>query len=216
MIPAAMRIAMALGMVAATLAAGCHRETARAKVGAFVDSQGILSRVHSVAFMPLRNETNYLAVVDAATASVFQAVQARQLFHIEVVPAADPAAADPTPAGGRRVFTLKELARLRQAFGCDAILVGAVNQFHPYPQMRMGIYLRLIDLRDGSVLWAVDHIWDATDQETQERMECYFSKERGEGYDPLQWRVTTVSPAAFRQFVAYEVADTLPKKPKTD
>ena len=70
----------------------------------------------------------------------------------------------------------------------------------------------MVDLRDSRVLWAVDHVWDATDQETQRRIAHYFTEHKGEGYDPLNWQLTTVSPAVFQQFIAFEVASTLPDR----
>jgi hypothetical protein len=149
------------------------------------------------------------------TSALFQAVQARQLFHLQVLPPADPATGEPL-LDGRRDFTLNDLSRLRQTLGCDAVLVGAASEFQQYPRMRIGLYLRLVDLRDSRVLWAVDHVWDTTDQATQKRIEHYFSQQKGQGFEPLEWRLTTISPGFFQQFVAFETAQTLPQKPAED
>jgi hypothetical protein len=204
------RLAPALA-AALVLAAGCGFNARKTSIGYFLDAQALAASVHSATLLPLKNETGYPSITDGMTGALFQAVQGRQMFHLVV---AGDGGGDRDPAPGatdvRGDFALKELARMRQAFGTDAVLVGAINQFHPYPRMKIGLYLRLVDLRDSRVLWAVDHVWDATDQETQRRIAYYFAEHKGEGYDPLNWQLTTVSPAVFQQFIAFEVASTLP------
>ncbi|MBM4019089.1 MAG: hypothetical protein FJ288_12300 [Planctomycetes bacterium] len=201
-----------LAAAAILLAAeGCRPLAERSKVGFYLDAPALASGVRQAALVPLKNETNYLPLADTMTSALLEAVQARQLFHVEVVRVLDPAT-EGAVLDGRRELTLKELAHLRQTLRCDAVLLGTVNQFQPYPRMRIGLYLRLLDLRDSRVLWAVDHTWDATDQETQERIARYFYKERGGNYEPLGWQLATFSPAALAQFVAHEAAATLPPK----
>jgi hypothetical protein len=93
---------------------------------------------------------------------------------------------------------------------CDAILVGAVTQFEPYPHMQGGLYLRLVDVRTGRLIWSVDHVWDTADEKVRKRIQAFFEHELGKTDDPLKWRLATVSTQAFDRFVAYEAAGTLP------
>jgi hypothetical protein len=203
--------ALALGMAA--LLPGCWKDKRHeSPVGYYLDAPALLSSVRSAVFIPLKNETSYPPAADGMTAALVPAIQGKQLFHVEVLPVRDPAT-EGAVFDGRRPFTLKELAHLRQTLGCDAVLVGAVSQFQAYPRMRIALYLKLLDLRDSRVLWAVEHTWDATDQETQERLEHYFAKEKANEYEPVQWRLGLVSPAVFQQFVAQEAAETLPHRP---
>jgi len=75
--------------------------------------------------------------------------------------------------------------------------------------MQAGLVLKLLDLRDGKVVWGVDHAWDAADQETQNRMKAFFDRHIGEGQAPADWKLGTMSPRAFAKFVSDEIAETL-------
>jgi hypothetical protein len=152
----------------------------------------------------MTSDTAYPAVAEGMTTALFQALQAKQLFHVTLASAPDAGSLDL-----QKPFSLKDLARLRQATGADAVLVGTVRSFDPYPRMHLGLYLRLLDLRDSRVIWAVDHLWDATDKATQKRMEKYFSEQSGDRWEPLQWRLATIGPAVMQQFAAYEAVATL-------
>jgi len=73
----------------------------------------------------------------------------------------------------------------------------------------MSLRLSLIDLRNGKLLWAVDHTWDTADKETQERIKRYFKNEVRAGYQPLREDLVSISPIEFNKFVAYEIVQTL-------
>jgi hypothetical protein len=190
--------------LACTLA-GCLAGKSAPPVSCYLDAQALSGYVQRVALLPLASETAYPAVAEGMTTAMFRALQGKQLFHVTLASAADAGALD-----FQRPFSLKDLARLRQATGADAILVGTVRSFQPYPRMHLGLYMRLLDLRDSRVIWAVDHLWDATDKDTQERMEKYFHEQCGEHWEPLRWRLATVGPSVMQQFVAYEAVGTLP------
>ena len=185
--------------------AGCLHKGEAPHVGYYLDAQALTGYVQRVVMLPMTSDTAYPAVAEGMTTAMFQALQGKQLFHVTLAPAPEAGSLDL-----QKPFSLKDLARLRQATGADAVLVGTVRSFHPYPRMNLGLYLRLLDLRDSRVIWAVDHLWDATDKATQERMEEYFSEQSGDRWEPLQWRLATVGPAVMQQFIAYEAAGTLP------
>lgn len=202
---AARQGAAALVAGLACVLAGClHKETPP-PVGHYVDAQALTGYVQRVVLLPLTSDTAYPAVADGMTTALFQALQGKQLFHVTLAPAPEAC-----PLDLQKPLSLKDLARLRQATGADAVLIGTVRSFDPYPRMHLGLDIRLLDLRDSRVLWAVDHLWDATDKVTQRRMEQYFSEQSGDRWEPLQWRLATVGPAVMQQFVAYEAVGTLP------
>lgn len=198
-------------VLAAVLLAGCGANQARRNVGHYLDPTGGFLTVNRVVLLPLANNTDFPGVEESMTAEVLQAIQTRRLFHVQVAP--------PTRETGDRwcpvanqPLTLKELAEMRRTFGCDAVLVGGVTAFQPYPHMQAGLCLRLIDLRDGSLLWAVDHAWDTSDRQTQQRIEAYYRRCVESGDSPLQRRIALVSSRAFQRFVARETAETLPER----
>ncbi len=201
-----------IGVLAAVLVlAGCAPE-AMNRVGHYAAPRRDIVSVQRVALLPLTNETDHPGTELGLTEELFQAVQACRLFHVLPVPA-DAARAADLPNVGTAPMTLTDLARLRSTLGADAVLAGAVTRWQPYPRMQMGLYLRLVDLRTGRVLWAVDHVWDATDEHTQRRLRRFFCREAGEGTEPFGWELGTVSPRAFQKFVAHEATETLPCRP---
>jgi len=197
-------------LTAAVLLPGCTPEP-ESRVGYYTAPRRDLVAVRRVAVLPLVNETDHPGTEAGLTEELFQAVQGRRLFHVRPVPPDGPEASA-LPAAGSRPFVLEELAALRRTLGADAVLAGAVTRWQPYPRMQTGLYLRLVDLRNGRVLWAVDHVWDATDEHTQRRIRRFFGREVGQGADPFGWELGTVSPRAFQKFIASEVIETLPAR----
>jgi len=170
-----------------------------------------LMSLRSVAMLPLVNETDHPAAPAGLAEELFQAVQGRRLFHIRAVsPEEAERAALPAATGP---LTLQDLARLRRSLGADAVLAGALTRWEPYPRMQVGLFLRLVDLRTGRVLWALDHVWDTTEATTQHRLRRFFADQMGAGAEPMGWELATASPQAFRKFVAWEAASTLPAPP---
>ena len=191
--------------------AGCAAHKTPPAVAHYLDPSGGIVTVNRVVFLPLVNNTDYPDIEKGLADDLVQTIQARQVFRLEVAPSSTEA---PSTWGraGNRAFSLKELAEMRRAFGCDAVLIGAVNSFQPYPHMGTGLYLRLVDLRGGQLLWAVDHTWDSGNRQTQRRIEAFFDRCQDTGDNPLEWRVALVSSRAFQGFVAQEVAETLPDR----
>jgi len=75
--------------------------------------------------------------------------------------------------------------------------------------MIIGLRLRLIDLRDGQLLWALEQIWDSADKTTEYRIRDYFRSQKRSGYAPLKEQLAVVSSLEFIKFVSFEVAETL-------
>lgn len=101
------------------------------------------------------------------------------------------------------------LREVRKAYGCDAILTGTIRDYQTYPRLAMSVSLRLVDLADGELIWAMEQVWDSTDKAIEERMRGFFATEMREGYDPLNWKLGLISPNVFNKFVCYEIAETL-------
>jgi len=187
---------------------GCGERPAP-KIASYLSSPAHLLKFRRVAFVQLRDEAAHPTIARDMTEALFRALQERRLFHVEVVRRTDPACSLlPDRLEGR--YTLAELAQIRKALRCDAVLFGTVNTFQPYPRMQIGLYLRLLDLKHGRLVWSVDHIWDTRDESTERRVQVYFQEQMRQGYDPVDWHFVTMSPSAFGKFVAYEIADTLP------
>jgi hypothetical protein len=206
-----LRITLAAAALAGLcLALGCRGPCAkgRPRVNYYLSSRQELQRVPRVVFVELYEDQGYPKVARDMTDALFKAVQARNLFHLDLVSAADPACRD-LPLDGSDGLTMEQLAQIRQALHCDAVLTGKMSHFRPHPRMQIALYLRLLNLRDGKLIWGVGDTWDSTDLQTEGRIREYYDQQVGTGYDPAQWRLVRMSPLMFEKFVAQEVACTL-------
>lgn len=192
----------------AVLLGGCEEPTATRQINCFV-RPAELAKVQRVIFVELYDEAQAPEIARDTSETLFRAINGRNLCYVELVRATD-ARCTALPANRFGPYTLPEIAEMRKAMDADALLIGKVNTFQPYPRMQIGLYLRLVNLRDGQTIWGVDHVWDAREKKTEHRIKEYFEHNLGKGYEPVDWSVGAISPSLFEKFVAHEVARTLP------
>jgi len=207
--------ARALGILAACVVAagaGCAPQATGPGVNYTLSSRRDLHRIHRVVLTELSCDDGGVSVGRGMTESLFRALQATRLFHVDVIDGADPVCRDLSLAK-LEPYTIQELADMRRTLKCDAVLLGRINSYQSYPHMQIGLYLRLLDLRDGKLVWAVDDVWDTTDKAVEARIQRFFAARIRTGYEPEQWSVVLKSPRAFRKFVACEIAETISPLP---
>lgn len=200
--------ALLAALVTTWVCGGCTPKVQPAGIGCYLPRPRDLARIKRVVLVELSYDDRYPHLRGDMTQALAKAIQGRMFFHVEVVRSDDPEVRELSlRAQGRK--TLKDLGELREAFKCDAVLVGLIRHYEPYPRMQMALYLQLLDLKAGRLVWAVEHAWDTGDHATQQRMEEFFDRQMGEDYGPLDWRIAMVSPKVFQKYVAREVAETL-------
>ena len=167
-----------------------------------------LTTIGRVVIVELENDSSYPQMSADVTGSLFRALQKRQVFGLTVVGRSDPA--------WRRLqldvdttYNLDQILAIHDTMKCDAILLGTITEFRPYPHMTIGLRLKLLDVRDGQLLWALEQVWDSEDRAVEQRTKSYFMAQKASGFEPLQEQLATVSPLEFMKFVSYEVAATL-------
>jgi hypothetical protein len=210
------RLAAALwaACAAALLAAGCGEEPGPPRLNFHLRSRAELERVRRVVLMNLSDEAAQPDIAAGMTGALYRALQDRRLFHVELLRGGHPAESL-LQKGPQGPYSLEELADIRDALQCDAVLVGSLTAFQPYPRMQIGLVLRLLDLRSAKAVWSVDLVWDARDKDVQAALRRYFRDYVGREYQPLDWQIGTISPDAFEKFVAHEVVRTLPDGART-
>ena len=206
-------LCLAILLAAGVLLTGCQEEPKgpppKPPIGYFLSSSAAIESLHRVVFIPLESTDENSDVAAGLTQDVFEAIQARQLFRLEMLDRKDERF-ETCPHLGRQAASLKDLATLRNTLKCNAVLFGTLERFQSYPRIQTGLYLQLVDLRHGQLLWGVDNTWDSTEKWTQHRVEEFFKHSLARDYQPASWRLALMSPAAFNKFVANEVAQTLP------
>jgi len=165
-------------------------------------------RLGRVVLVEFTNRSSYPEVSRDASEALYLALQKRQRFGLITVARTDPAwqALQIDPDG---VLTPSQCEQIGKTFQCDGALVGILTEYRPFPHLVIGLWMRLVDLSDGQLVWAVEQVWDSGDRGTESRIKEYLEAEtrstRGSMADPL----TVTSTLSFLKFVAYEVATTL-------
>jgi hypothetical protein len=167
-----------------------------------------LSTIGRVTLIELANDSAFPQISADITEALFQALQKKQVFGLNVVRQNDPAFRS-LQIDLNSAYTLEQLSAMRKTLNCDAVLIGTVTGFKPYPHMTIGLRLKLIDLADGQILWALEQIWDTSDKATEDRIKNYYSRHNFMGSATLRENLATISSLKFVKFVAYETAETL-------
>lgn len=176
----------------------------------YLTPQNNLSTVGKIAIVELYNHSHYPQIAVDTTEALFPALQKKQISSLTVV-RQDDSAWRSLGLDSDGPYTITQLAAINEALRCDAVLVGTVTQYQPYPHMILGLRLKLVDLRSGQLIWALEQIWDTADQTTEDRIREYFRRQMRSGYGPLREELVSISTIKFIRFVAYEVSETLPR-----
>jgi len=201
---------IALSFLLPVLLSGCsfYSASAPAVEYYYLNPDKDLSTIGRVAIVELDNDSSYPQISADVTETLFQALQKKQIFGLTVVRQNAPAWRS-LQLDLNSTYTLAELFAIRKTLKCDAVLIGTVTEYRPYPHMAIGLRLKLVDLADGQLLWALEEIWDTADKTTEHRIKNYFQREMRAGFAPLREQLMVVSSLGFIKFVVYEVAETL-------
>ena len=167
-----------------------------------------LSTIGRVALIELTNNSSHPKIHSSATLTLYEAIQKKQFFSLSIIDDNHPAWHS-LQLDNNTAYSYQQLADIKKELKCDAIIFGTVTDYHPYPHMTIGLSLKLIDLRDGELVWAVEEIWDTSDKKTEYRIERYYNINTRSGLMPLHKELMAISPIKFQKFVSYEIAETL-------
>ena len=162
----------------------------------------------SICLVELQNNTAYPQVSLDVTETLYQTLQKKNLPGLTMLRQSDSAWQN-ISLSPDSPYTLEELLATRSVLGSDAVMIGTVTSYSPYPHMAIGLHLKLIDLRDGMVAWSVEQVWDTADKATQQRIKKYFDRQLRHGFAPLDEQLATISSINFLRFVTYDATETL-------
>ncbi|HEC04182.1 MAG TPA: hypothetical protein ENI81_11670 [Phycisphaerales bacterium] len=200
--------AMLVLMAVVLLGCDSRKAAAPAPDYYYLDPHRKLTTLGRVAIVELENDSSYPEISTDITGSLFRALQKRQVFGLTIIRRDDPEWRS-LQLEGESTYSLEQILAIRQTLKCDGVLLGTVTEYRPYPHMAVGLRLKLLDMRDGRLLWALEQVWDSADRTTKERTKEYFKTEKGSGFEPLNEQLAVVSPIEFLKFVSYEVGATL-------
>jgi hypothetical protein len=171
-----------------------------------------ITTIGRVTIVELANNSAYPKISADVTEALFLALQKKQIFGLTKVYQDDPAFQSLKIEPDAAYYTFEQLYAISKTLKCHAVLVGTITQYKPYPHMAIGLRLRLLDLNNGQLLWAVEQVWDSTDKTTKSRIKNHFQGQAFSGVESLREQVTVISQLEFIRFVTYEIAETLQPK----
>ena len=194
----------------AVFISGCRtpQDAARARDYYYLNPNKTLVDIGRVVIVELDNDSSYAQISTDVTQALFQALQKKQVFGLSIVFQHDPSWRS-LQLEKVSAYDFHQILTIRKTLKCDGLLRGTITEFRPYPHMAIGLRLRLLDLRDGQLVWALEQVWDSADKTTEKRIKSYFRTQKTSGLAPLHEQLATVSPLEFIKFVGYEVAGTL-------
>jgi len=208
--PASHKSWVVILLLSAVLLSGCHTQDTPPAPAAnyyYRNPDKKFITIGRVAIVELKNDSSYPQISNDITGSLYQALQKRQVFGLSLVRQNDPVwrglQLEPDST-----YSLEQLLAIREALKCDGVLIGSVTEYRPYPHMTVGLRLKLLDLRDGQLVWALEQVWDSADKTTEKRINKYFKSEKRSDFSSLHDNLAAVSPLEFIKFVSYEVAGT--------
>jgi hypothetical protein len=175
----------------------------------YVNPRADFSGIGRVVVFELEDLSNSAELGRNLTELLTESARKRHLFGVSSLYCSDPAWRS-LDLHDSSSYSLEKLASIKEQLNTDAIIFGCITQHYPYPQMLTGLHLKMVDLRDGRLLWAIEQVWDSTDKSVERRMQLFFEKQMRSGYEPMNWQLLVTSPRAFNKFLAFEVARTLP------
>ena len=198
------------GVLAAGLLVGCAKPPSVPEplIPCYLESPGALAGVGRAVLVEPPSDPSTAPVARDVAQALARAMAGRQLFQVDLATPGE-TGLDPAALDGRHTISLEQMKTIRAALQSDVVILAVMTEFHPYPRMRMGLRLQMLDLRSGRLLWSLDHVWDGTEDVTARRIQQYHKTRTPGLADPLEWRVALVSPKAFGEFVAADVARTL-------
>lgn len=189
---------------------GCHSKRTTTPAGDYyyLNRNKSLAMIGRVSIVELGNDSSYPQVSRDFTETLYQALQKEQIFGLTIVRRQD-AAWRSLQLDLDTTYGLEQIMAMRETLKCDGVLIGRITEFRPYPHMAVGLRLKLMDLTDGQLLWALEQVWDSADKKTQKRMKDYFKSQRSSDSASMYQDLMSVSSIEFMKFVCYEVAGTL-------
>ncbi len=173
-----------------------------------------ISSLGRIALVELGNETGFHEISLDMSTALFQELQKKQMFGVKFVAENDPEWRS-MQLRQDASYTFEQLLEMRNTLKCDGVLIGSVTSYKPYPHMSIALQLRMVDLTDGQLLWAMEQVWDTTDKTTGHRMRKYYGdlvvgtkKLSVIGPETPSAQLGFVSSLKFIKFVAYETAGT--------
>lgn len=203
----------AIIFAAILLLSGCYapKPVEQPQIQFYIDRSADFASVGKVAVLELEDQSaSSPDVGKALTQTLADNLGKKQLFSIRTIYRTDPEWMA-LSLDEAQSLSSEAMAQIQKQLKVDAVLIGTLSRYRSYPKLLAALRFKLIDIRNGRLLWAMENVWDSTDKNTEQRIKTFFDTQMRTGYEPMNWQFVISSPNAFHKFVMYEVVSTLPE-----
>lgn len=112
------------------------------------------------------------------------------------------------------IVPVEALLSVRDASGCDAVLISRVESFDGFHPVSIGVAAHLISCHDGAILWSAQAQLDGRRDEVQRDIEGWWERNRGGQAAALTgWKSVLSSPREFCRYAADRLVWTIAQEP---
>jgi hypothetical protein len=105
-----------------------------------------------------------------------------------------------------------KLGEVGRTYGAHAVLQISIDEFRPFPPMRMKVKAVLLDANTGERAWSFDHTFDSDDAEVVNALRYWWNTRMAGGDPRNRFEVSRVRPSVFANFVFYTMARSYGEK----
>ena len=167
------------------LLGGCHvlkKPVEQPPIQAYIDRTADFSSIGKIAILELENQSvSSPDLGKVLTQSLADNLGKKQLFSVRTIYRTDPEwkALNLDQAVS---LSSQAMAQIQNQSKINAILIGTISRYQTYPRLSAAMQFKLLDLRSGKLLWAMENVWDSTDKNTEERIKLFFETQMRTGY----------------------------------
>jgi hypothetical protein len=96
--------------------------------------------------------------------------------------------------------------------GCDAVLFSELSDYRPYPPFAVGWRLKLVEAREGRILWSADEVFDAGNPKVVNAARRFYRTNLVTAGALADSRSVLESPERFARYATASVLSTLPER----
>ncbi len=175
----------------------------------YINPEADITSIKKLVILEFDNKTYYNTIENMLTKQVYTTLVKKHLFEISYLDSGD--ILWPQVHGiCNKHLDKQQLDRYCEILQADAVLTGEITEYKPFPSPLIGLKAKMIDLRTGQLVWSLEQVWDSVDIGVENRIKRYYDTTVKTGYEPMGWEYVRTSPSAYRQFVSFEIASTLP------
>ena len=119
---------------------------------------------------------------------------------------------------GRDLWTAEEklpqafFKQMRDELACDVVLFCRLTVYQPFPPLRVGWNIKLVDAKDSKIWWSTDEVFDSGRADVSNAARVFSQEQAREGASTDDSQAILTTPTRFARYTLQSLFGTLPKR----